>query len=52
LYSHPEVFDDITEGVNPGCGTDGFPAVEGWDPITGLGTPKFAKLRDLLLSLP
>lgn len=52
LYSHPEVFDDITEGVNPGCGTDGFPAVEGWDPITGLGTPSFAKLRDLLLSLP
>ncbi|KAM0485535.1 hypothetical protein ACHAPX_001523 [Trichoderma viride] len=52
LYSHPEVFDDITEGVNYGCGTDGFPAVEGWDPITGLGTPNFAKLRDLLLSLP
>lgn len=52
LYSHPEVFDDITEGVNPGCGTNGFPAVEGWDPITGLGTPNFTKLRDLLLSLP
>ncbi|KAM0248842.1 hypothetical protein ACHAQJ_009274 [Trichoderma viride] len=52
LYSHPEVFDDITEGVNYGCGTDGFPAVEGWDPITGLGAPNFAKLRDLLLSLP
>ena len=31
LYSHPEVFHDITEGNNPGCGTRGFSAVSGWD---------------------
>ncbi|EIW61051.1 family S53 protease [Trametes versicolor FP-101664 SS1] len=35
---------DITSGSNPGCGTNGFPAKAGWDPVTGLGTPNFAKL--------
>ena len=24
---------DITRGSNPGCGTQGFPAVPGWDPV-------------------
>jgi len=37
-------FNDITIGNNPGCGTDGFPAAVGWDPVTGLGTPDFNKL--------
>jgi tripeptidyl-peptidase I len=32
-------------GSNPGCGTNGFSAKSGWDPITGLGTPNFAKLK-------
>ncbi|OSD01496.1 subtilisin-like protein [Trametes coccinea BRFM310] len=41
-------FNDITEGSNPGCGTDGFPAVEGWDPVTGFGTPDFNKLLALV----
>ncbi|KAH8992609.1 peptidase S8/S53 domain-containing protein [Lactarius akahatsu] len=39
--------NDITEGSNPGCGTDGFSAVAGWDPapqVTGLGTPNFRKM--------
>ncbi|KAH8991233.1 subtilisin-like protein [Lactarius akahatsu] len=36
--------NDITEGSNPGCGTDGFSAIAGWDPITGLGTPNFRKM--------
>ncbi|KAI0294260.1 family S53 protease-like protein [Multifurca ochricompacta] len=36
---------DITSGSNPGCGTNGFPATTGWDPVTGLGTPKFAALK-------
>ncbi|KAH9015660.1 subtilisin-like protein [Lactarius pseudohatsudake] len=36
--------NDITEGSNPGCGTDGSPAIAGWDPITGLGTPNFRKM--------
>ena len=69
-------FNDITSGSNPGCGTNGFPAGAGWDPVsgsadfvgirwrisfgetcssdvlslqvTGLGTPDFGKLKELL----
>ena len=26
-------FNDITTGTNPGCGTKGFSAVTGWDPV-------------------
>lgn len=36
---------DITVGSNPGCNTDGFSCEAGWDPVTGLGTMDFAKLR-------
>ncbi|KAH9857435.1 family S53 protease [Lenzites betulinus] len=45
LYSTgASAFTDITSGSNPGCNTNGFPAKAGWDPVTGLGTPNFAKL--------
>ncbi|TFK32816.1 family S53 protease-like protein [Crucibulum laeve] len=37
--------NDVTTGSNPGCNTNGFPAKAGWDPVTGLGTPNFAKLK-------
>jgi len=46
LYLRPEVFNDITSGSNPSCGTTGFPAKLGWDPVTGLGTPNFPLLAD------
>lgn len=36
-----KAFSDITSGSAIGCGVDGFPAVEGWDPVTGWGTPYF-----------
>ncbi len=52
LYAHPEAFNDITVGGNPGCGTPGFKCAPGWDPVTGLGTPIFPKLKDVFLSLP
>ncbi|KAK3936734.1 alkaline serine protease [Diplogelasinospora grovesii] len=52
LYSHPEVFSDITEGSNPGCNSTGFLAARGWDPVSGLGTPKFPRLLSLLMNLP
>ena len=52
LYAHPEVLNDITNGTNPGCGTNGFEAVKGWDPLTGLGTPNFPKMLELFMSLP
>ncbi|KAJ6568768.1 family S53 protease-like protein [Mycena capillaripes] len=45
LYANPGAFNDITSGSNPGCETDGFPAIKGWDPVTGLGTPKYDALR-------
>jgi len=41
-------FNDITSGSNPGCGTDGFSAIVGWDPVTGLGTPSFARLKAII----
>ncbi|THH00166.1 hypothetical protein EW145_g7124 [Phellinidium pouzarii] len=46
LYSSvgANALNDVTSGSNPGCGTNGFPATTGWDPVTGLGTPDFAKL--------
>ncbi|KAI6016231.1 Pro-kumamolisin, activation domain-containing protein [Pisolithus marmoratus] len=43
--------NDITTGHNPGCGTEGFNASIGWDPVTGLGTPNFEKLKQLALQL-
>jgi tripeptidyl-peptidase-1 len=52
LYANPNALNDITSGNNPGCGTEGFSAVQGWDPVTGLGTPNFQKLVDVYLSLP
>lgn len=45
-------FNDITNGTNPGCGTEGFYAEPGWDPVTGVGTPNFSKLLSLWLELP
>ncbi|KAH9949696.1 peptidase S8/S53 domain-containing protein [Amylocystis lapponica] len=47
-----DAFHDITGGTNPGCGTAGFSAQPGWDPVTGLGTPDFPKLLELWRALP
>ncbi|KAJ7368775.1 tripeptidyl peptidase A [Mycena albidolilacea] len=45
LYKRGEsAFNDVVDGANPGCGTPGFNATKGWDPVTGLGTPDFKKL--------
>ncbi|KAF9222476.1 subtilisin-like protein [Gyrodon lividus] len=45
-------FNDITNGTNQGCGTLGFNATKGWDPVTGLGTPNFPKLLAKWLLMP
>ncbi|KAJ7491892.1 subtilisin-like protein [Mycena latifolia] len=45
LYTNAAALNDVTTGSNPGCGTQGFPAKAGWDPVTGLGTPNFAALK-------
>ncbi|KAK3642200.1 Tripeptidyl-peptidase sed1 [Elasticomyces elasticus] len=52
LYAHSEVLHDITVGNNSGCGTPGFYASTGWDPVTGLGTPNYPKMVQLFMSLP
>ncbi|KAI9688708.1 MAG: hypothetical protein M1822_001065 [Bathelium mastoideum] len=52
LYANPSMFNDITDGTNPGCGTLGFSAAEGWDPVTGLGTPSYPKMLEYFMSLP
>ncbi len=37
LYSRGvAAFTDVTAGSNPGCGTEGFPADVGWDPVSRL----------------
>ncbi|KAA1474745.1 family S53 protease [Dentipellis sp. KUC8613] len=45
IYSRTTAFTDIVSGGNPGCGTNGFPATQGWDPVTGVGSPIFANLK-------
>lgn len=52
LYANPQVMNDITNGGNQGCGTAGFQAVSGWDPVTGLGTPNYPAMLDLFMGLP
>ncbi|KAF8268014.1 peptidase S8/S53 domain-containing protein [Lactarius quietus] len=41
---------DVTQGENGGCAIEGlgFPALEGWDPVTGLGSPNFGKMQKWL----
>eukprot|EP00486_Rosalina_sp_Unknown_P010421 CAMPEP_0201592344 /NCGR_PEP_ID=MMETSP0190_2-20130828/190260_1 /ASSEMBLY_ACC=CAM_ASM_000263 /TAXON_ID=37353 /ORGANISM="Rosalina sp." /LENGTH=486 /DNA_ID=CAMNT_0048051067 /DNA_START=877 /DNA_END=2337 /DNA_ORIENTATION=+ len=49
-----QYFNDVTEGYNIGCECDdniGFQAAQGWDPITGVGTPKFSRIYNALLAL-
>lgn len=46
------IFTQIIGGNNPGCGTEGFQTAVGWDPVSGLGSPRFPRLRELLVGLP
>ncbi|KAF9520881.1 hypothetical protein BS47DRAFT_1335562 [Hydnum rufescens UP504] len=49
LYSLEDgILNDITAGSNPGCGSNGFNATVGWDPVTGLGTPYLCRLLEAL----
>ncbi|KAF2426239.1 subtilisin-like protein [Tothia fuscella] len=40
-------FMDIKSGSASGCNVAGFPAKEGWDAVTGFGTPNFVALQKL-----
>jgi len=44
--SYSQNFRDVTVGnnTNVAAGVQGYPAVPGWDSVTGLGTPKAEKL--------
>ncbi|KAG8716005.1 hypothetical protein FRC09_016123 [Ceratobasidium sp. 395] len=46
LYKNADMLNDITLGHSSGCGTQGFNATVGWDPVTGLGTPDFEKMKE------
>jgi len=48
IYKNPTGFQDVTLGSNPGNGAAGFPAVTGWDPATGMGTPNYDALSKLV----
>lgn len=54
LYSlSSDHFQDITTGASSGCTfQQGWPAKEGWDAVTGLGTLNYAKLSQAVLDLP
>ncbi|KAF8864014.1 putative protease S8 tripeptidyl peptidase I [Acephala macrosclerotiorum] len=52
LYENPSVLNDITNGSNPNCGSQGFQTAKGWDPVTGLGTPNYPRMLEYFLSLP
>ncbi|KAE9409737.1 subtilisin-like protein [Gymnopus androsaceus JB14] len=47
IYANPQAFFDIVNGSTPGLvpadcpDSQGWSAVEGWDPATGFGTPNF-----------
>lgn len=52
FYKHPEMFNDITSGTNPGCNMPGFSAAQGWDPVTGLGSPNYEAMKKVVEALP
>eukprot|EP00761_Pharyngomonas_kirbyi_P013604 gb/GECH01013633.1/.p1 GENE.gb/GECH01013633.1/~~gb/GECH01013633.1/.p1 ORF type:complete len:821 (+),score=178.25 gb/GECH01013633.1/:1-2463(+) len=57
--NHNDAFYDVTMGNNRcaashfpdkgNCCPEGFEAIPGWDPVTGLGSPKFERLSELII---
>lgn len=41
-------FNDVANGSAAGCGVEGFVAAEGWDAVTGWGTPNFPAILESL----
>jgi tripeptidyl-peptidase I len=46
-YGH-KALADVVNGSSAGCDTDGFTAKVGWDSATGLGSPYFLDIVELL----
>lgn len=53
IYKSAAAFNDITLGSSTGgrCG-HGWPSKAGWDAATGLGTPDYARLAQVIAGLP
>jgi kumamolisin len=49
LYAAPQAFNDVVDGDNR-AGKVGYAAAPGWDPCTGLGTPKGTAVAALFTS--
>ena len=48
IYSgaHASPLTDIVDGCNAGCSeAAGFCAVQGWDPVTGMGVPNYVAMQ-------
>eukprot|EP00929_Paragymnodinium_shiwhaense_P003889 TRINITY_DN1045_c0_g1_i1.p2 TRINITY_DN1045_c0_g1~~TRINITY_DN1045_c0_g1_i1.p2 ORF type:complete len:572 (-),score=151.30 TRINITY_DN1045_c0_g1_i1:239-1954(-) len=54
IYKFASSFNDISTGHNSagfGCGGDGWPATQGWDAATGVGTPNYEELAKVVVGL-
>lgn len=52
IYQHAAAFNDITSGTIDYCDEpEAFPAAPGWDAASGMGSPNFAKLKEVVLNL-
>jgi len=53
IYKNPQAFFDVTTGCNEGClsGDKGFCATEGFDPVTGFGTPNYPDLYKAAMAM-
>ena len=61
LYKNPQMLNDITKGNN-GATVEhnhvyfgpvfGWNCTQGWDPVTGLGTPKYDEMLKVFMALP
>jgi len=50
FYQNADAFTDITQGSNAigNNARSGWKCTEGWDAVTGLGTPQFTKLQNVV----
>lgn len=54
IYAYQEMFTDVVHGdqySNGACKNKAFSAVRGWDPVTGMGTPKYEKMLEIFMGL-
>ena len=57
LYQNADALNDCTFGSGGGCFDDsdndnGFPSLPGWDAVTGLGSPNYHKMKQVIDTLP